>query len=51
MESICDLKKQIADLTEEIKPISKALKYKSNKVTKKEKNDDFLKRFRASQLI
>lgn len=50
-DEVDELKALVAELRKELQPISKALNYKTKKVSKKEKDDDFLQKFRASQLF
>ena len=50
-DEVDELKSIVAELKKELQPISKALNYKVKKVSKKEKDDNFLKKFRASQLL
>lgn len=45
------LEKKIDVLSNQIESILKVLKYKHKKVSEKDKDDEFLKKFRASQLI
>jgi len=51
MDMMRQMQIEMNELKENLKPINKALNHKTKKVTKKEKDDDFLKKFRASQLI
>lgn len=43
--------KEIEELKKQLTPLNKALSYKYEKVKKKSKDDEFLARFRASQLL
>lgn len=50
-EQLKDLKKELLEFKQNVKNINKALAFKTKQITQKEKDDDFLKTFRASQII